>query len=60
MKIMLTAFGQETNTFSPDRLELEDFCPMVGLKEKSLWSAFERPKAIWAVLFGPARKTVWR
>lgn len=45
MKIMITAFGQETNTFSKDRLEFNQFLPNGWLKAETLIQNFTGTKS---------------
>lgn len=40
MRIMIAEFGQETNTFSPDRLEIEDFLKDGWIKAETLIENF--------------------
>jgi len=45
MKIMICCFGQETNTFSPKRLQYKDFLPYGWCKAEDLVAGYEGTKS---------------
>lgn len=45
MKIMIATFGQETNTFSPDRIGVDKFLPNGWIKAETLLEGFRGTKS---------------